>query len=183
MSNIIESMLNQAWSPGYLSIFLSRPFTLWPVSGPKNYTWHEKNSLFVGTTCWTIIVSGTSSCFLIVGGRGDSAPNTVEIVNSGFRDSYQLPKLATNRIAHTMCNNILCGGRETPDSCLMFDGKSKFTPLALKMVEKRANHVCWSLPSGDVLLLGGLYSPQTTERISADGSSTSADFPLPHRTE
>ena len=120
---------------------------------------------------------------MIVGGRGDSAPNTVEIVNSGFRDSYQLPKLATNRIAHTMCNNILCGGRETPDSCLMFDGKSKFTPLALKMVEKRANHVCWSLPSGDVLLLGGLYSTQTTERISADGSSTSADFPLPHRTE
>ena len=34
VSVIIESMLNQAWSPGYLSIFLSKHFPLWPVSGP-----------------------------------------------------------------------------------------------------------------------------------------------------
>ena len=35
VSVIIESMLNQAWSPGYLSIFLSKHFPLWPVSGPQ----------------------------------------------------------------------------------------------------------------------------------------------------
>ena len=35
VSVIIESMLNQAWSPGYLSIFLSKHFPLWPVSGPR----------------------------------------------------------------------------------------------------------------------------------------------------
>ena len=36
VSVIIESMLNQAWSPGYLSIFLSKHFPLWPVSGPQS---------------------------------------------------------------------------------------------------------------------------------------------------
>ena len=31
----IKSILNQAWSPGYLSIFLNGPFPLWPVSLPR----------------------------------------------------------------------------------------------------------------------------------------------------
>ena len=45
VSVIIESMLNQAWSPGYLSIFLSKHFPLWPVSGPLNIAGIFKTSM------------------------------------------------------------------------------------------------------------------------------------------
>ena len=48
VSVIIESMLNQAWSPGYLSIFLSKHFPLWPVSGPPCVGVHGKRlSIFM----------------------------------------------------------------------------------------------------------------------------------------
>ena len=40
-----------------------------------------------------------------------------------------------------------------------------------------------SLPAGEVLLLGGLHSSTSTERVSADGSSSSTDFTLPYETE
>ena len=69
-----------------------------------------------------------------------------------------------------------------PRSCVKFGGNGTFTPLPVSLVEERISHLCWSLPSGEVLLLGGWSSPTTTERVSADGSSSSADFTLPYDT-
>ena len=67
-------------------------------------------------------------------------------------------------------------------SCVKFEGNGTFTPLPVSLVEERTSHLCWSLPSGEVLLLGGWGSPSTTERVSTDGSSSSADFTLPYDT-
>ena len=66
-------------------------------------------------------------------------------------------------------------------SCVKFGGNGTFTPLPVSLVEERQQHLCWSLPSGEVLLLGG-GSLTTTERVSTDGSSSSADFTLPYDT-
>ena len=63
-------------------------------------------------------------------------------------------------------------------SCVKFEANGTFTPLTVSLVEERNYHLCWGLPSGEVLLLGGQMSMTTTERVSADGSSSSADFPL-----
>ena len=106
-----------------------------------------------------------------------------------------------------MCNNMVCGGKSisrvdyaldvsskdtTPRSCEKFDGEYRFTPLPVKLVQPRVGHLCWGLKTGDVLLLGGMVGGQwddqglgrldgarkTTERVSADGSSSSLDFEL-----
>ena len=68
-------------------------------------------------------------------------------------------------------------------SCVKFGGNGTFTSLPVSMVEERTSHLCWGLPSGEVLLIGGWRSPTTTERVSTDGSSSSADFNLSYSTE
>ena len=67
-------------------------------------------------------------------------------------------------------------------SCVKFESKGAFTKLPVSLVEQRYIHLCWSLPSGEVLLLGGYGSPTTTERVSTDGSSSSVNFTLPYDT-
>lgn len=85
-----------------------------------------------------------------------------------------------------MCNNMICGGYGSPDpdrSCEMFDGSYSFTKLPVSLVEKRDDHLCWGLNTGEVILFGGADSKGTTERVSADGSSSSAGFTLPYDTQ
>ena len=70
-------------------------------------------------------------------------------------------------------------------SCVKFKGDGTFASLyftPVRLVEERVGHLCWGLPSGEVLLIGARGSLTTTERISTDGSSSSADFTLPYDT-
>ena len=53
-----------------------------------------------------------------------------------------------------------------------------FNPTAVELREKRYNHLCWDVEDGPTLLMGGDYSPRTTEFVSQDGSSSSANFTL-----
>ena len=96
-----------------------------------------------------------------------------------------IDNLKQMRKFHTMCLNMLCGGRGSAAlrSCEKFDGTSAFRSLGVRLAEERYGHLCWGLPSGEVLLLGGRSrtSRQTTERVSADGSSSSLDFRLEYR--
>ena len=82
------------------------------------------------------------------------------------------------RFYSSFCNNLLCGGGDT-NSCEKFDGVSTFESLPLLLVERREKHLCWGLRSGEVLLLGG-RSANNTELVSADRTSSKADFTLPH---
>ena len=75
---------------------------------------------------------------------------------------------------------MVCGGVNENRSCEMFDGNTTFKVLPVRLVEKRGRHICWGLKTGDVLLLGGSFSPKTTEKVAADGSSSSLDFKLPY---
>ena len=92
------------------------------------------------------------------------------------------------RGGHTFCNSMVCGGTffnpEAYKSCERFDSRtSSFIVLPVKLVERRVNHLCWGLKSGDVLLIGGWGQRRSpnTERVSRDGSSSSLDFKLPYR--
>ena len=109
--------------------------------------------------------------------------NSASIFNPVTRRTCSVGNPKQARAEHTMCNNIVCGGwfREAKKSCEKFDGISSFTSLPVRLVKHRYGHLCWGLRSGDVLLLGGGFSRTTTERVSADGSSSKLDFKLPHK--
>ena len=108
--------------------------------------------------------------------------NSVEIFNPMTRRTCSVGNLKLARNGHTMCNNMVCGGedRKAKKSCEKFDGVSRFTSLPVRLVKSRYGHLCWGLRSGDVLLLGG-QEASTTERVSADGSSSKLDFKLPYK--
>ena len=117
------------------------------------------------------------------GDDSQKALNSAEIFNPTTRRTCSAGNLKQARIARTMCNNMVCGGSgsEAMKSCEKFDGISSFTSLPLRLVKSRDRGLCWGLKSGDVLLLGGLYSEKTTERVSADGSNSKLDFRLPYK--
>ena len=101
----------------------------------------------------------------------------------GEKSFFQIPSKHTNIILKKGKPHSNAYEYPSYRSCVKFGGNGTFIPLPVSMVEERTSHICWGLPSGEVLLLGGWSSPTTTERISTDGSSSSADFTLPYDTE
>ena len=85
----------------------------------------------------------------------------------------------SRKVKHNLNTNLYPSYR----SCVKFERNLTFSPLPVRLVEERDAHLCWGLSSGKVLLLGGWSSPNSTERVSADGSSSSADFTLPYDTQ
>ena len=121
--------------------------------------------------------------------NGHSPLNSAEIFLTKKPQVGSCPvgNLNQARYFPTMCHNMVCGGggqrrKNAENSCEKFDGKFRFTSLPVRLVQKRIYHLCWGLKSGDVLLLGGYTSSSSTERVSADGSSSSLDFKLPYKT-
>ena len=106
---------------------------------------------------------------------------SAEIFKPQARGSCPVGELKQARSGHTMCNNMVCGGKsnKAEKSCEKFDGISTFTSLPVRLRDSREGHLCWGLKSGDVLLLGGTFVT-STERVSADGSSSSNVFELPY---
>ena len=136
---------------------------------------------------------------IITGGEGLSESGvslsesgfTVEVFNPHTNHSCRLPDLPgeVGRYQHTLCRDLLCGGAgyelsahsSTARSCLklnLFSGV--FTPTSVSLVENRTNHLCWDVEGegGPNLLIGGWSSQQSTELVSPDGSSSSANFDL-----
>ena len=118
---------------------------------------------------------------LIVGGEHGGRLNSVDKFNTETGDSRYVGDQPHVANGGTLCNNLFCGGYPNHKSCVKFNGNGTFTPLPLTLVQLRSFHLCWGLPSGDMLLLGG-DSKRTTERVSANGLSSTADFSLPYDT-
>ena len=134
------------------------------------------------------IIATSFSAFIIIGGSNYGGKHDiVETFNPETGVACIVGRLPEVRAAHTLCNNLLCGGNGNPapstrGQCLLFDGLSSFTSLPVTLVKEREMHMCWSLPSGDVMLIGGALSKTTTEIVSKDGSSSTASFDLPYNT-
>ena len=102
-------------------------------------------------------------------------------VNLLSEDGYylcSLPRFAGIRRYHTQTGLVACGGGATPDfdpplahqaqTCDTFtNGQWKETHTLLY---KRWKHTAWDSPLG-VILMGGYYSPFTTELLNDDGGS------------
>ena len=121
---------------------------------------------------------------LIVGGYNSGGSlNSAEEFNANTGDTCLVGDLPQSNSAMSLCHRMVCGGWNAPKSCSKFEADSTFSTLPVSLIENRGFHLCWGLPSGEVLLLGGAYSRRTTEKVSADGSSSSPDFDLPYDTK
>ena len=127
--------------------------------------------------------------FILSGGYLSlSSRNKVELYNPSSGNSCSLQNLQEERFGHSSCGDLICGGTKIESigrSCEKITG-TEVSPLpSLTLRQLRYGHLCWTLPrpsSGrsQIMLLGGKYSPTTTEIVS--GSSSTEGFTLPYRT-
>merc|ERR1711988_132841 len=121
---------------------------------------------------------------LIVGGTNGWYLSSAELVSPNITCS--IGDTPEPRYKSSLCHGLVCGGWDRNDdssrSCDK-EANGTFSPTAVTLLQKREDHLCWGLPSGEVLLMGGFYSGNTTERVSPDGSSSSADFTLLYYTK
>jgi len=120
--------------------------------------------------------------FIISGnGNGNKSLKKVELYNPASGNSCPvLLDMQENRDSHTSCSGLVCGGSGGIDegsTCEKITGSTG----SVKLRQERWQHMCWSLPGDDkILLLGGWGSPTTTEIVSESTSSDS--FRLPYQT-
>ena len=119
-----------------------------------------------------------------MGGRNSGGYlSSAEEFNPETRHSCAVEDIPKASHYGSLCNNMYCGGNGGYTSCVRYHGNGTFTQLPVTLVKSRYKHICWGLPSGEVILMGGGgSSSKTTERVSADGSSSSPDFNLPYDT-
>jgi len=135
------------------------------------------------TTTTNTTISTSKSGVLIVGGfKPGGFSNSAEEFNTNTGETCSVGDLPESNYGMSLCHRMVCGGQHALTSCSKFEADSTFSTLPVTLRESRAYHLCWGLPSGEVLLLGGSYSEKTTERVSADGSSSSPDFNFPYYT-
>ena len=128
--------------------------------------------------------------FLIIGFIISGGVNKgVELFNPSSGNSCPvscpIKDLQRVRSYHTSCSGLVCGGGNSPsarETCERINGTDTFPLPSLTFRQERRNHLCWSLPGDNkILLLGGSSSPTTTEIVSA--SSSSYSFDLPYQTK
>ena len=161
----------------------SRQSQVFSGSSVGRYSLWHNNSLLLINELFSIFTKCFNAGILTVGGKGGrDFKSTAEIFNPISGRSCQIGDIPKATDGLTLCGNIACGGWQADKSCSLFDGAGTFTALSVTLREQRAGHLCWQLQSGEVLLLGGVHQGAwlTTERLAADGSSSTDDFNLPY---
>ena len=120
---------------------------------------------------------------LVTGGKDGSNAglNTVELFLPSAGTSCSLPPLPGIRYAHTLDNNILCGG--FVKDCIQLNPNTGSWEQLLTMSQYRNYHVSWTPNNGiGTYLMGGESLTDTTTLIKADGTLAQG-FALKHQTE
>ena len=93
--------------------------------------------------------------------------------------SCSLPSLPDGRAGHTSHSLTLCGGLFTPTTCISFSS-GVWVP-SHSLAEEREDHTSWQREEG-LLLLGGYYSPTTTELLTEGSEEGVPAFSLQYIT-
>ena len=108
-----------------------------------------------------------------------TAYKQAEIYIPSTNETFDLPTIPGNpRLWHTLTGNVLCGGvyPNTSSSCLeLTQSGHGWLPYSAGLDPLRMAHSAWSSPEG-IVLLGGYFSPTTTQLIT--NSNTSPGFSL-----
>ena len=131
----------------------------------------------------------------VSGGDGD-AGTTAEVFVPSTGQSCSLPTLPDDRWYHTMDSKYICGGRYNQTSCIHLDAgniiiysvivliyiicSGKWT-ISHNLLQNRYYHCSWETEHG-LLLMGGVYSPTTSEIVPTDGGEGGPSFAMKYRT-
>ena len=89
--------------------------------------------------------------------------------------------MSQTKYRHTQSGLTACGGIRSASNCIKFE-EGSWTTLTDNLLERpRVDHSSWINPDGDILLIGGSYSDNTTEIVYQDGTSIRS-FDLKYRT-
>ena len=113
------------------------------------------------------------SVVLITGGMGGHNPDrwSSEIYNPVTNTSCSLSHSHSPDVEHehSQDGDLACGGYPSKTSCLKWSPASGTWTKSHTLRQKRMNHVSWATASG-VYLIGGMISPNTSEKVKLDGS-------------
>ena len=119
---------------------------------------------------------------LISGGLPSSdVGNELYLASSG--SSCRLPPSPDDRVGHTLeSGGLLCGGEDTPDTCLQWSAVTGTWEESVTLEAGRDYHVSWTPdPSIGTFLMGDWYGGRTTTLIRPDGTQEPG-FTLQHDT-
>ena len=114
---------------------------------------------------------------LITGGYDGGRLSNVEMFDPSNPSLVcNLPDMTVARYDHASVGGLVCGGWGGLDSCEELSGAKWRVSHSLQ--QKRIYHVMWQTPSQEILVMGGGYSEDTTERLQQSG----AGWKLKHKT-
>ena len=146
--------------------------------GAEYEEYSDSAGLYLLSVCLERKETRCKAGFIITGGG-----NSTELWNPSKNRNCPLPDLPEEKSLHSQCGNLLCHF----ESCLKMDSTGSFLPLPepFSLLQRRLGHLCWSLPGGggEVMLLGGGFSPNTTEVISSNFKSTKPSWDLKYQTQ
>ena len=146
-------------------------------------SWGEVSGVprvFTRLTSLMTWVYQVSPGFIITGGFSPEARNSVELFNPLTNKTCKLPNLTAGTFLHTDCSSMIC----RDGHCRKRTTLGSYSESTVRLLFKRVDHLCWPLPGeeGKVMLLGGSFSPNTTEIVSADGSFSTENWNLKYWT-
>ena len=108
--------------------------------------------------------------------------NSAEIYLPDSNTSCSLPDLLLRRTGHSQDGDLVCGSWvQNPDMKYCSKWTNGVWTLSHSLREWRLGHVSWATASG-VYLLGGIFSPKTSELEKEDGS-VEEGFALKYETK
>ena len=122
---------------------------------------------------------------MLVTGGGFLARQSAEIYHLDRDFACVLPDLPDFRYGHTQDGSLLCGGYDTPKSCLKWNSDNgRWDMVTETLTENRWGLTSWTPVDGSWLtfLMGG-YSYKTYEILTGYEDGIHASFPPQHRTE
>jgi len=132
--------------------------------------------------------AGAKEGIIISGGvTGYDGPDiaSVEVLDPITGQICSLPSIPDPRIEHTMVSLTICGGgawyspNTTETTCITFSFSSGEWVTSHSLVEERYSHSSWVTEEGTILLGGG-FSPNTTEIVTQTEFDSSPGFTLQH---
>ena len=107
---------------------------------------------------------------------------SAEVFQVSTGQSCSLPSLPDERYYHAMNSLTLCGGyyyKSTSTTCITFSS-GVWVPSHC-LAKRRSHHCSWEREEG-LVLLGGYYSPTTTELLTEGSEEGVSAFPLQNST-
>ena len=109
---------------------------------------------------------------LIVGGETVSiVGRKVELFHLATKQSCLLPNLPEWRREHTSVNGVVCGASNPAARTNCVDISSgSWSSDKYQPIRPRRGHIAWKLPTGELILVGGMYERRTTDIVYTNGT-------------